>query len=1466
MWNKVVPTRTKITGLGGKLIPVPGEIRLPITLGKCYTEQVFIVCDNLDNEFLIGMDLLNKIQAKIDLASKTIITPQGETTFLKKPISIKNRLKIRSAKNITIPAHSEGYLQAKIPIRNARENYEGIVEGYRKLSEEKGIFITGSMSYTDKNIIPIHYINVTEHPVTVYKNQLVAFFDPLEKDESVQGVHKVTDVSDYYDATINIPRLPDAVSVETTIATGKWSNPEELHKQLRLDELEIPEAYKGKLKSLITEYSHCFSRNRFDLGKASFYEATINLKRDYTPKWIPSRPVPYKHEAHMDEEIKNMIKADHITKCYYSLWNSPTYLIAKSNPSGDNKFRFIQDARGLNQECSQDHFELARIGNILDRMSNCKWLSNLDFQSSFTQVGLVPSAQPLTAFTYKNERYMWKRLVQGQTSSSAQFSRMVSQLFSCVPFESLILYLDDALLWSHDLESHLKKLRFFFDRLTWGNLKLNPHKTKLCQKEVRWLGHIVSAGKVSLAQDRVQAVKDLPPPKTVKQVQQLLGVLNYMRSFVKNFATMAAPLYNLLKKGTKMEWTVECQKSLDDLKSALSNSCTLSIPDLDDKNQSYQVVVDSSKRGQGATLSQIIDGKRCIIAFWSRAVPKHQQKYGATRLELLALHGALKHWSMYLLGTHFEVITDCKALLSDKIFKNENSFFQRRLSEIGTYSFKIRHALSDSELIKWPDFLSRYPYETAHSTKNSSTQTDILDSNPQSKIEEILNITEEEMKKPISIQEIRSEYTNDKILSTAIEWLNCPQGPKKPSDFNHQSESSELVHYWKIFELLSLKDGLLYRKWYDENTGGTRQLIVVPCTLVERTLYSCHNTLETCHAGVDACVEKCLQRFYFYKLKKEFKLYIGSCLQCARAKQPQAFLRAPLKQIVYSEFGQAISIDHLEPSKMPTPRGIVALMTICDCFSNYIVCVPVKSVDTETSVKTILEHWCLKFGFPNVIHHDLGSSFESNMWKAITQAFDMKNARTTPKYSQSNGRSEAANRKLNQCFRVTLSEKDWKNYDIYVKYIVFCLNSLACKRTKVTPNQIVFGKQLLMPRDLFINDESRLDETLNADKSLDFCKVRQARDMYKKVAEITRKVRDNSGQRAKYIQKQYDKKVRGPFFNVGDWCMLLELWPKHKYALKWKGPYKVIEKISNHNYVVMVGEKRKVVSISKMKHFKPTAKYFERKDKEELLNRRPKVADKNSKISNKKLGSTFDDDSDSNDGDDDRRFIISMESPSKKRRSPRLASKRKALLPQGPVAVTETEPQFAPKASDTDAWTTTDQQTTDANSTEGEEVPSRGQVTDADTSGESEFLDANEVLDHSDGHHNLESDDNAPVSVPHETGNPSDENTSTSLPAPSTSNSGPATSTRSKSKNPVATRSQPFGAVDSRVSLSDIEKLERTRHSGSKKASASTLVPTSSTTGTSRSNTRPGLRPNPTKTKKFGFLKLGAPKSGKSPK
>ena len=433
--HKIMPTSYLIAGLGKTLIPLRGEIKLPITLGSTHTTHIFAVCDNVDNEFLVGTDLLRKLEVKIDFPSKKVYTPYGEEKFLIKPVSINSRMKIRCNKTITLAANTTGYLFGKIPIKNTTANYEGVIEPYHKLADDKGIFITGSLAYSDKNLVPIHYVNVLSHDVTIYRNQLVAFLEPFEKIESVQGVHQIRSQNHFYNAEIDVPRrLPTADSVETTKAAGKWENPAELHKQLSIDEIDISPDQKQQLKDLVTEYSHCFSRNRFDLGKASFYKAKINLKRDYVAKWVPSRPVSYKLEPYMDEEIDNMIKTDQITKCPYSLWNSAVFLVGKPNVKGGSKYRFVQDGRALNSQCIQDNYELPKINNILDKMSECNYLSSFDFTSSFTQIGLENASQPLTAFTYKGSHFMWKRLMSGQTSSSAQFSRCMAQLFSKVPF------------------------------------------------------------------------------------------------------------------------------------------------------------------------------------------------------------------------------------------------------------------------------------------------------------------------------------------------------------------------------------------------------------------------------------------------------------------------------------------------------------------------------------------------------------------------------------------------------------------------------------------------------------------------------------------------------------------------------------------------------------------------------------------------------------------------------------------------------------------------------------------------------------------------------------------------------------------------------------------------------------------------------------------------------------------------
>ena len=1251
----VQTTSTLISGLGKTIIPVRGEIKLPVQMSGCTTEHLFIVCDNLENEFLIGIDLLNKIGAKIDLPNKKLLTKYGETDFITKPVKINKRIKIRCHKNIKVPANSSGYLKCKIPVQNKNENYEGVVDPYRKLSTGKGVFVTGSISYSQKNIMHVHYVNVTPDDVTIFRNQLVGFLEPMECSNLIQGVNTIVKESEKYDATIDIPRLEDAASVEKTIADGMWPNPEELHKRLGIEEMQIPQDYKSKLKDLITEYSHCFAKDRFDLGEASHYKAKIHLKRDWEAKWVPSRPIAYKLESEMDEQIDNMIRTGQITRCTYSLWNSAVFLVGKPKAEGGFKYRFVQDARALNSQTVQDSYELPRVNNILDRMSDCKWLSNLDFQSSFTQIGLEESSQPLTAFTYKGSRYQWKRLVMGTKSASAEWSRALQMLFTKVPFESLVLYVDDMLLWSIDEESHLKKLRFVLERLEWGNLKLNPEKTRLFQKECSFLGRKISQSGIRLDDDKVKAIQALPPPTSVKEVQKVLGALNWNRQHIKHFASLASPLYNLLQKGRKFEWTKECQESFESLKKALTTSPVLSLPDLEDKNQSFQVVVDSSKRGQGATLTQEIGGERRTIAYWSRAVPLYQRNLGATRLELIALHGALKHWRLWLTGTKFLVLSDCRALLSlTKIFKNENSYFQRRLADLAAFNFEIKHVSGSSTDMKMADFLSRYSYERR--SKEAETQTlDTTQINHENRVAKVLTMVDSNKRKPVTLEEIKDHYHNDRTLTEVIGWINDGE---KPNEFNPRNRPKELYHYWKNFNLLKLKDGILYRSWYDTKTEINCQLIIVPCTLVERVLYMYHDTIAECHAGVKACVEKCLQKFYFYKLEKEFKLYIGSCIECARTKQPKAYFKAALSPIVYTEFNQAVSIDHLEPSKTPTPRGNVALLTICDMFTNYMVVVPVKSVGTEASVSAILENWILKFGVPEVIAHDLGTGFTSHLWKAIMSAFGIKDVKTTPKFSQANGKAEACNKKLNQCFRVTLNEKEWKNYDVYVKYITFCLNNLVCTRTGFSPHFLVYGFHPRMPRDLVMKNDNRLEETLMKREDIEDKAKRYAYQLHKKIGNITRKARASTEQKIKYMKNQYDKSIKNHVFQPGDMCFLLELWPKHKHSKKFRGPYKIIKKITDHNYLVDIDGHHKVVNISKMKVYTPN-KY----SKDEYVSQKP-VTEKSDGYKDNTSGRkmTKEPKRPSSDSSDDD-ILITFNQPVKKRRSPRLMTRSNTTLP-----------------------------------------------------------------------------------------------------------------------------------------------------------------------------------------------------------
>ena len=141
--------------------------------------------------------------------------------------------------------------------------------------------------------------------------------------------------------------------------------------------------------------------------------------------------------------------------------------------------------------------------------------------------------------------------------------------------------------------------------------------------------------------------------------------------------------YALLKNKATFKWSPECQNAFDNLKRAITSAPCLGLPNVSDPLNSYELHLDASKDGFGGMLTQIVDGDRRIISYFSKAVPKHQKNWPPTKLEFMCLHACCMHYRMFLQGAKmFKVFTDCQSLLNfDTIFSRGNAHMQRKLAK-----------------------------------------------------------------------------------------------------------------------------------------------------------------------------------------------------------------------------------------------------------------------------------------------------------------------------------------------------------------------------------------------------------------------------------------------------------------------------------------------------------------------------------------------------------------------------------------------------------------------------------------------------------------------------------------------------------------------------------------------------------------------------------------------------------------
>jgi transposase InsO family protein len=318
-------------------------------------------------------------------------------------------------------------------------------------------------------------------------------------------------------------------------------------------------------------------------------------------------------------------------------------------------------------------------------------------------------------------------------------------------------------------------------------------------------------------------------------------------------------------------------------------------------------------------------------------------------------------------------------------------------------------------------------------------------------------------------------------------------------------------------------------------------------------------------------------------MRDEIDLFVKSCLKCGRVKQPNAYLKAPLKHVIAHELNDALVIDHIVPEKEGvTKRRNRYILTLTDLFTGYIVAVPCKTRESEETIRLILHHWALKFGYPREIVADNDPSFTSKFFNAVLAYFNIKPTHGTAYKCSSTSKVERANKRINTALRLTLTEKQLNDWDLYLNYVCFALNGLRSRHTGVTPNMLVFGRELNTPLNLTLNGEPVTFEMKSK-------KHGKAYELYRTVRSIVEKARRNAALSFQYADNTYNKNLKGPYFEEHEWCFTLVNCPTHKFAERWVGPYKICKKISDHLYVIeLENGKEKVVNISKLKRYTPS--------------------------------------------------------------------------------------------------------------------------------------------------------------------------------------------------------------------------------------------------------------------------------------
>ncbi len=1139
----------KLSSISGSKLHVIGCVYIRLLLGSHLLRMPVYVINNMHNSFVLGSDAMSKYKIVID--------------YEKEELQVKSEVRLLTAKTIKILPKSN----AIIPVySNSNILIPGLMGKIfeNKMLHKKGLKgITVSTSVCKKGIIRYKVSNRSNKTICLAQKTFMGNFCPMVKNKIDDIVYKDNVKELIYDK-----EEEDNIDLETDVSL------EQLYSQY-VDDKEInainianesnetlnfnvagenlTNAQKVILTEMLNKNRHVFATHAYDLGEMKSAPFKINLKQGAQPvKSLPHRASPKQRQV-IDEQVEKLLKAGIIEPCE-SQFSSPVVLVPKEYDENGKIMsqRLCVDYRKLNNITTRSTTCVNRIADMLDSLGEAKpkYFSVIDCLQGYHQIRVDEDSKDMTAFVTHSGVYRWNRLPFGLSNAPSHFIAAMNNLFRKLLYKGVLIYLDDILVYSDTYEKHVELLQEVFDILTRANIKLKLAKCKFALRQLRYLGHIISALGLGPDPKKLESIREFPRPKNLREVRGFVGLCSFFRRFVPNFSKISQPLTRLTRKDTPFEWSDECQTSFEILKEKLINHPIVGYPIYD---QSYLLYTDASGYSVAGVLCQKQGEHERMIACTGRNMLPAESRYSAFEKEALAIFYCFKQFDSYIRYTHVDVITDCKVLCEILTKKPPNL-----------------------RLAKWTFYLCQFDYSVMYRA-GAMNHVDAL-----SRIKYTTEVTADEIEPSqnpyidaLMINELGDNSLNDNAEyseNQAISINNLPYGEKLTLELiseeqKFDSKLAPIINYI-INDLLpedeklarkivlqstnyNVTDNLLYHQQVRRQKGNQQLNIqlVIPSNLRLTVLKEHHENLG--HRGTPAVFNSISKNYFWENMYKDCYDHVHSCHACMQHKHKQKKDRDILHPIATAN--RPFMIWFIDPvGPLPkTKNNNCYILTCVDSFSKVIEAIPLQNITSYSLAKAFFENIICRYGSCETIVTDMGANLCSVMMEHLFSMCKSVHMTSTSFHHETVGQCERGNQIIERMIAKYVNA-DKTNWDETLPLIRLSHNVTENAATGASPYLIIHGREPKLPLDIALQKPDKINRNME----------NELEDLIQKVTTLDKMVKENIDNSKITMKKAYDKHATPCEYKIGQlvWLFLYKF-PKKMgghFKTPYIGPFRII--------------------------------------------------------------------------------------------------------------------------------------------------------------------------------------------------------------------------------------------------------------------------------------------------------------------